>query len=48
MRGLLLKDFYIIRSLVILLLVVYLVIGISLSYLATPWVLVVLATAMLG
>lgn len=48
MKGLLLKDFYIIRSILAILAVVFIVIGASLSYLADPWVLTVLATVMLG
>ncbi len=48
MKGLLLKDFYIIRSILAILAVVFIVIGASLSYLANPWVLTVLATVMLG
>ena len=48
MKGLILKDFYIIRSLLAIICVVFLVTGISLSYLVTPWVLTVLATVMLG
>ena len=48
MKGLLLKDYYIIRSLLAIMFVVYLVIGASLSYLVNPWVLTVLATVMSG
>src|SRR5699024_10676815 len=48
MKGLILKDFYIIRSLLAIICVIFLVIGISLSYLVTPWVLTVLATVILG
>ncbi len=48
MKGLLIKDFYIIKSVLAIMCVVFLVIGASLSYLATPWVLTVLATVMLG
>ena len=48
MKGLLLKDFYIVRSLLLYLAVVFLVLGISMSYLVTPWVLPVIATIMLG
>lgn len=48
MKGLLLKDFYIIRSILAILAVVFIVIGASLSYLVNPWVLTVLATVMLG
>lgn len=48
MKGLLLKDFYITRSILAILAVVFIVIGASLSYLVNPWVLTVLATVMLG
>ncbi len=48
MKGLLLKDFYIIRSILALLGVVFIVIGACFTYLINPWVLTVLATVMLG
>lgn len=48
MKGLLLKDFYITRSILAILAVVFIIIGASLSYLVNPWVLTVLATVMLG
>ncbi len=48
MKGLLLKDFYMIRSALATLLLVFIVMGICLSYLVSPWVLTVLATVMLG
>ena len=48
MKGLLLKDYYIIKSSLLILAVVFVVIGASLSYLSTPWVLTVLATVLLG
>ena len=48
MKGLLLKDFYITRSILAILAVVFIVIGASLSYLVNPWVLTVLATVMFG
>lgn len=48
MKGLLMKDFYIIRSVIATLLLVFIVMGICLSYLVNPWVLTVLATVMLG
>ncbi|MDE6953927.1 MAG: ABC-2 transporter permease [Erysipelotrichales bacterium] len=48
MKGLLLKDFYITRSILAILAIVFIVIGASLSYLVNPWVLTVLATVMLG
>jgi len=48
MKGLLLKDYYIIKSSLLILVVVFVIIGASLSYLSTPWVLTVLATVLLG
>lgn len=48
MKGLLMKDFYVIRSVIATLLLVFIGMGICLSYLVNPWVLTVLATVMLG
>ena len=48
MRGLLVKDFYMIRSVVIMMTGVFLVIGAGLSYLVSPQVLLILATVMTG
>ena len=48
MKGLLVKDYYIIKSSLLILAVVFIIIGTSLSYLSTPWVLTVLATVLLG
>ena len=48
MKGLLLKDYYIVKNSVLILTVVFIIIGASLSYLSTPWVLTVLATVLLG
>lgn len=48
MKGLLLKDFYITKSILAILAVVFIVIGACMSYLVNPWVLTVLATVMLG
>ena len=48
MKGLLMKDFYVIRSVIATLLLVFIVMGICLSYLVNPWLLTVLATVMLG
>lgn len=48
MKGLLLKDYYIIKSSLLILAVVFVIIGASLSYLSTPWVLTILATVLLG
>lgn len=48
MKGLFLKDFYMIRSVLFIMFIVFLVIGAGLSFLSSPWVLIVLATVMLG
>lgn len=48
MKGLLLKDYYLIRSILYIILVVFLVVGIGLSFLTSTWVLTVIATVMLG
>lgn len=48
MKGLLLKDFYITRSILAILGIVFIIIGASLSYLVSPWTLTVLATVLLG
>lgn len=48
MKGLLLKDFYIIKSLLIMMLAVFIVVGSGLAFLASPYVLIVLAAIMLG
>ncbi len=48
MRGLLVKDFYMIRSVVILMVGMFLVIGAGLTYLVSPQVLLILATVMMG
>lgn len=48
MKGLLLKDYYLIKSVLYIILVVFAVIGIGMSFLTSPWVLTVIATVMLG
>lgn len=48
MKGLLLKDYYLIRSVLYIILVVFAVVGIGMSFLTSTWVLTVLATVMLG
>ncbi len=48
MKGLLLKDYYLIRSVLYIILVVFAVTGIGMSFLASTWVLTVIATVMLG
>ena len=48
MKGLFLKDLYLIRSSLLVMLLVFLIIGISLAYLSTPWVLTILATVLSG
>lgn len=48
MKGLLLKDYYLIQSILYIILVVFLVVGIGLSFLTSTWVLTVIATVMLG
>ena len=48
MKGLLLKDFYIVRAVAALMGIVFIVIGACMSYIVTPWVLTVIATVMLG
>lgn len=41
MKGLLLKDFYIVRSSLLILAVTFLAVGVALSFLISPWALVV-------
>lgn len=48
MKGLLLKDYYLIRSILYIIFVVFAVIGIAMSFLTSTWVLTVIATVMLG
>ncbi len=48
MKGLLLKDYYLIRSVLYIILAVFAVTGIGMSFLASAWVLTVMATVMLG
>ena len=48
MKGLLLKDYYLIKSVLYIILVVFTVVGIGMSFLTSTWVLTVIATVMLG
>ncbi len=48
MKGLLLKDYYLINSILYIILVVFAVVGIGMSFLSSTWVLTVIATVMLG
>lgn len=48
MKGLLLKDYYLIKSVLYIILVVFAVVGIGMSFLTSTWVLTVIATVMLG
>ncbi len=48
MKGLLLKEYYLIRSILYIILTVFVVVGISLSFLTSIWVLTIIATIMLG
>ena len=48
MKGLLRKDYYLIQSVLYIMLLVLAIIGISMSYLTSPWVLTVISTIVLG
>lgn len=48
MKGLLLKDYYLIRSVLSIILVVFAVVGVGMSFLTSTWVLTLIATVMLG
>lgn len=48
MKGLLLKDYYLISSVLYIILIVFAVVGIGMSFLTSTWVLTVIATVMLG
>ena len=48
MKGLLLKDYYLIRSTLLFNLIVFVVIAAGMSFLVSTWVLTVLSTIMLG
>ncbi|MDO4540708.1 MAG: ABC-2 transporter permease [Syntrophomonadaceae bacterium] len=48
MKGLLLKDFYLIESVLWINLAIFTVVGIALAFFTSTWVLTVLATIMLG
>ena len=48
MKGLLLKDFYIIRSGLLILLLTFVFVGAGMSFLISPWVLIVIFTVTLS
>lgn len=48
MKGLLLKDFYLTKSVLCINLAIFIVIGVALSFFTSTWVLTVLAAIMLG
>lgn len=48
MKGLLLKDFYTIKSSIISLLITFMVIGFGISFFVVPQVLIIIATIVLG
>lgn len=48
MKGLLLKDYYLIRSVLWIVLAVFVVVGAAMAFLTTPWALTVVATVILG
>lgn len=48
MKGLLLKDYYLIKSALYIVLVIFAVVGIATSFLTSTWVLTIIATVMLG
>ena len=48
MKGLLLKDYYLIRSVLWIVLAVFVAVGAAMAFLTTPWALTVVATVILG
>ncbi|MEE0434347.1 MAG: ABC-2 transporter permease [Peptococcaceae bacterium] len=48
MKGLLLKDFYLVRAALVIILVTYAVIGVGMSIIVDPWVTVVIGAVMFG
>ena len=48
MKGLLLKDYYLIKSVLYIILVVFAVVGIGMSFLTSTWVLTVITKAERG
>lgn len=48
MKGLLLKDYYLIQSVLFTVLVSFMVVGVGISFLTSEWVLTVIATVMFG
>ena len=48
MKGLLLKDFYLVRAALVLILVTYAVIGVGMSVVVDPWITVIIGAVMFG
>ena len=48
MKGLLLKDYYLIKSVLYIILVVFAVVGIGMSFLTSTWVLTVITCCQLA
>ncbi len=48
MKGLLLKDFYLVRAALVLILVTYAVIGVGMSIVVDPWIMVIIGAVMFG
>ena len=48
MKGLLLKDFYLVRAALVLILVTYAVIGVGMSIVVDPWITVIIGAVMFG
>lgn len=48
MKGLLLKDFYLVRAALVLILVTYAVIGVGMSIIVDPWITVIIGAVMFG
>ncbi len=48
MKGLLLKDFYIVKDSLLALLLVYITVSVGMSFLVSPWVFIIIAAVMLS
>lgn len=48
MKGLLIKDFYVIKDILLLFLLTIVIVGTGISYLSSPWVLGIMASVILG
>lgn len=48
MKGLLQKDYYLVKSTLPIILIVFSIVGIAMSFLTSTWVLTIIATVMLG